>query len=149
MSFASETPHDKIQQEIFMYCWNTYPQSRYCMWHTPNEFKKDSFLIDKVIEYFKGKLPYYFINLFKDHHQQFIIQLAKRKAIGVLKGVPDLTLYYRGVLYTFDVKIGHDKLSPEQIRFINTAAKNGGQFYEINSIDQGKQIIDQIFSNGN
>lgn len=115
--------HDRIQQEIYQYCWNTYPQSRRTMWHTPNEFHRP-----------KGMT-----------HKEHMIILAQRNAIGVLPGVTDLVLYHQGTIYMFDIKIGSDSLSQNQQDFIKAMEAQGGQFYEINSLEQGKSIIDSIF----
>lgn len=77
--------------------------------------------------------------------KEHIILLAQRKAIGVLAGVTDLIFYWKGVLYMFDIKIGNDTLSAEQLSFIAANIEQGGQFFEINSLEQGKEIIDAIF----
>lgn len=115
--------HDRIQQEIFQYAWNQYPQSRRCMWHTPNEFHRP-----------RGMSK-----------QEHMIILSQRKAIGVLSGVTDLVFYFQGVLYMFDIKIGNDTLSSEQREFINANIEQGGQFFEINTLEEGKKIIDNLF----
>src|SRR5690606_20920620 len=115
--------HDRIQQELFMHCWNKYPQSRRCMWHTANEFP-----IQKGMS-----------------RKEHMIILSQRKAIGVLPGVTDLVMYQRGVLYMFDIKVGNDTLSPEQLSFIQANIEQGGQFFEVNTLEEGKSIIDSIF----
>lgn len=77
--------------------------------------------------------------------KEHIIILSQRKAIGVLPGVTDLILYWKGVLYMFDIKVGKDSLSKEQLSFIAANIEQGGQFFEINSLEEGKRIIDEIF----
>ena len=116
--------HDRIQQELFMYSWNRYPQSRRCMWHTANEFP-----IQKGMS-----------------RKEHMIILSQRKAIGVLPGVTDLVMYQRGVLYMFDIKVGNDCLSQDQLSFIQANIEQGGQFFEVNTLDQGRKIIDEIFT---
>lgn len=78
-------------------------------------------------------------------HKEHIIILSQRKAIGVLPGVTDLVFYWKGILYMFDIKIGNDTLSEEQLSFIAANIEQGGQFFEINSLEEGKSIIDSIF----
>lgn len=116
--------HDKLQQSLFLYIWNTYPQARRTFWHTPNE-------------------------LLKHQHEttrDFMIRLSQRKAIGVLPGVVDLVFYWSGVLYMFDIKVGLDHLSETQLAFIKANEVQGGKFYEIRSIEQGKEIINNILT---
>lgn len=114
--------HDRIQQEVFNHCFNRYPETRGCMWHTPNEYTPHA----------------------KETKAETMKRLSERKRIGVLKGVLDLCLYWKGTLYILDVKIGTDTLSDAQLSFIRAIVAQGGQFYEINSVEHGKEIIDFI-----
>lgn len=137
--------HDRIQQEIFVYLWNRYPEVRFCMWHTPNEFKQDfAFILEYFFSFVKNKVEVDKLESKLKHRA--MIAAVKRKSIGVLSGVTDLVFYYKSVLYIFDVKVGKDKLSDNQKEFIKAIEKQGGKFYEINSIEEGKSIIEGIMS---
>lgn len=142
--------HDAIQQKVFEYLWNNYPQSRRCFWHTPNELTPDNYVqqrIESELKQDKKKfVPTWIINILREWQQRFIIKLSKRKSIGVLAGVTDLVFYWKGTLYMFDIKIGSDCLSDAQKAFILANEAQGGKFYEIGSIEQGQYQIDQIFA---
>lgn len=137
----TDKSHDRIQSELFQYVWNYYPELRRCMWHTPNEFKMDTATLEDVRQYVS---PKQYAIILAAAKKRFVIQLSKRKSVGVLKGVTDLVIYRKGALHCFDVKIGKDKLSDEQKSFIEAIIAQGGTFHEINSYEQGKDIIDQI-----
>lgn len=141
--------HDKIQQEIFIYLWNTYPETRRTFWHTPNEISQDYYLEMKIKEMYlnqKRSVPAVMLQLFAECKKRFVMLLSRRSSIGVLPGVTDLVWYWKGTLYAFDIKIGSDKISEAQHKFINAIEKQGGKFFEINSIEQAKQIIDDIIN---
>jgi len=139
--------HDRIQQEIYNYLHNAYPQTRGTCWHTPNEFIPDTFVEGQLKKvYAKTKLPDFMQNIFNLAKKHFVSQLAKRKAIGVLKGVTDLVMYHRGVLLMMDIKLPGDTLSDAQQAFIDANIKQGGKFIEINTLEQGKRDIDNFFN---
>lgn len=119
--------HDRLLQECFNYLWNTYPILRRKFWHTPNEIKP-----------IKG-----------ESRTSHAMRLAKAKAIGVLPGVLDLVLYFRGILYIFDVKLAGDSIKPAQRSFIDAICSEGGQFFEINNLADFKAYIDEIMMKHN
>ena len=116
--------HDQLQKMCFDHLWNHYPTTRRTFWHTPNEQRRYPGETDK----------------------QHMIRLSQAKSIGVLKGVVDLVWYWKGELITFDIKVGADSLSDDQIKFIDAIKVQGGSFYEISSLDQFKQVIDLILN---
>lgn len=115
--------HNQLQQQCWQYLWNTYPESRYCMWHTKNED------IPR-----KGETK-----------KEYIIRRSQDKAIGLLPGVWDFTMYFRGILYIFEIKVGQDTLSDAQIRFQQNIVRHGGQSYVIHDLETFKKIVDSIF----
>lgn len=114
--------HDRLQQECYTHLWNQYPATRRTCWHTPNEFHRQ-----------KGMTA-------KEH----MIIISQRKAIGVLSGVVDLTWYWKGTLYMFDIKIGRDTLSVAQADFITANVSQGGVFHEISTLYQFQSIVSEI-----
>lgn len=134
--------HDRLQQEIFIYIYNTYPQTRGNCWHTPNEFIPDTFVQRECKRICGDKLPSFLVQVFNLYTKHFVSALSKRKAIGVLAGVTDLVLYFNGCLLMMDIKLPGDKLSDAQLRFIDANVKQGGKFIEINTLEQGKKDID-------
>lgn len=118
--------HDRLQQDCVTWLWNTYPETRRNCWHSPNEFPPEKGESVKSISYIK-----------KQSH---------RKAIGVLKGVTDLVFYFGGILYMFDIKMPGDRLSEDQLSFIEANVKQGGLFFEINNFEQFCTIINKYLS---
>lgn len=139
--------HDRLQQEIYNYLHNQYPQTRGTCWHTPNEFIPDTFVESQLKKvYSNTKLPDFMNNIFQLAKKHFISQLSKRKAIGVLKGVTDLVMYFDGTLLMMDIKLPGDTLSEAQQYFISANVSQGGKFIEINTLEQGKRDIDNFFN---
>lgn len=116
--------HDQLQKQCFDYLWNTYPQTRRCCWHTPNEQRR-----------YPGETAH--------HH---MTRLSQAKSVGVLKGVVDLVFYWKGALHTFDIKIGNDKLSDDQKKFIAAIEAQGGTFTEINCFDDFVSQIKKVLT---
>lgn len=114
--------HDGLLSKCFLYTWNTYPQSRYCVFHPSNEIRRHP----------------------NDTKQQHIAKLTMAKAIGVVPGVLDLICYWKGVMYAFDVKIDSDRFSDDQKAFIAQVEANGGKCYEIRSLEDFCRIFDGI-----
>lgn len=138
--------HDRLQQEIFTYIWNNYPQTRGNCWHTPNEFVPDTFIQTQCKRICGEKLPSFLTQIFELYKKHFVSSLSRRKAIGVLKGVTDLVLYYNGILLMMDIKLPWDSLSDAQKAFIVANEKQGGIFIEINTLAQAKLDIDKFFN---
>lgn len=72
--------------------------------------------------------------------------MSRNKAIGVVSGVLDLILYVDNTLIAFDIKVGKDKLSKEQENFIKAVEHAGGRCYVIESFEQFKNIVDNLFT---
>lgn len=115
--------HNRLQQECWQHLWNVYPQSRYACWHTKNE-----------------DIPYP-----NETKQSYIIRRSRDKAVGLLPGVWDLVLYWKGVLYLFDIKMGKDTLSDAQIRFRDKVLENGGQACVIEDLHTFELVTKVIF----
>lgn len=115
--------HNQLQKLCWEYLWNYFPESRYTCWHTKNE-----------------DIPHK-----SESKKDYIIRRSQDKAIGLLPGVYDLVFYRQGVLHIFDIKVGHDKLSENQIRFKDQIIKQGGRAYEIRTLEEFQQIIQEIY----
>ncbi len=139
--------HDRLQQEIYQWLWNTRPELRRCFWHTPNEFIPDTFIKKQIQQVYgsKDKVPAFLNNIFALYEKHFVSSLSKRKAVGVLAGVTDLVCYVQGCLLMMDIKLIGDKLSDAQIAFIEANTLQGGHFIEINELEQGKSDINTFF----
>lgn len=114
--------HNQLQQQCWMHLWNEYPQSRYSAWHTKNEAIPA-----------KG-----------ESKKDYVIRRSQDKAVGLLPGVWDIVFYRKKVLHIFEIKVGNDKLSKEQLRFEKQTLDNGGRSYVISDLDMFKKIIKSI-----
>ncbi len=129
--------HDQLQSKCFLWFWNYYPNLRQLLWHTPNEVPQDSFLLDQIAKHDKS-LAHKLTAIVK---KRLSAHLSRRKAIGVVKGVTDLTLYHNGRLHAFDIKVGKDTLSKEQITFGEQVISQGGTFDVISDFETFKNKI--------
>lgn len=73
---------DLILAEAWQWAWNTYPVTRRCLFHVPNEL---------------DRLP-------GETKQNHIRRLTQAKAKGVVPGVPDLLFVWRGRVYAWEFK---------------------------------------------
>jgi penicillin-binding protein-related factor A (putative recombinase) len=112
--------HNQLQAACHLWLWNTYPDLRY--------------------------LAHANINNLTTETPDARIQMSKLKAIGLVKGVFDYELYYRGVLYAFDFKIGSDRLHPDQLAYQNQIERQGGKCFEIRNFEDFKKIIYEILA---
>ena len=109
--------HDKLQGQAFQWAHNTFPQIRGQLFAVINEVKRWPGEGDKA----------------------FMIRVQRLKAIGLVKGVPDLLLVVPGATYAWDAKVKPDKLRPDQVDFIErlvSCAGNGWSFYSLEEFQQ-------------
>jgi hypothetical protein len=107
---------DQLQAACYQWFHNTYPEHRGKIWAVPNG----------------GKRSPQQANLFK--------------ATGVVKGVHDLHFYHKKQLYTFELKVGNNKMSPDQVKWKVTMEREGAICYEIRDFETFKQAINAIIS---
>lgn len=117
--------HDRLLQEMFMHVHNTYRQCRGLYFHVHNECK-----------------PYP-----RETKKAFMIRLNKLKAIGTVPGTMDHLFYWAGKLYGFDAKMGKDKLSGEQLQFLENLRLQGGDGWEVRDLSSFKELIEGIVNN--
>jgi hypothetical protein len=70
---------------------------------------------------------------------------AKRKSLGVVKGIPDLFLPYNNGIYGgmyIELKTTTGKLSPEQLNFRDFAVKNGFSWLCLRSTEDVINVIE-------
>lgn len=105
---------DQLQSKFYQYVWNNYPQLRRCIWAVPNGGLRDK------------------------------VTAAKLKATGMLKGVWDLHIFYRGQFYIIETKIGNNQLTPEQIEWRALMVAHGAKAFVYRTINEGVGIINQV-----
>ena len=113
--------HDQLQSKCYLWIHNEHPELRYLCFRTMNN------LTTQIADPNKAKAV-----------------MAVQRSMGMVKGTTDLAFYYAGRLYAFDMKVGKDKLKPEQVEFISAITAQGGYGCEIRSLEQFKDIIRRI-----
>lgn len=101
----------KIQQDCFVWFWNTFPALRKTLFHVPNGG-------------YRGR-----------------VAGNKMKSIGVVAGIPDFIFVHAGSVYFIELKTDTGSTSPKQkeIRFI--FAKQGFQITTIRSLTEFQNHI--------
>jgi hypothetical protein len=111
------TNEDKLQAECWVWSWNYRPETRRCIWHTPNGGKR----IQK--------------------------EAAKFKAMGVLAGVCDMHFIWRSQLYIIELKVCSNHITDAQEQYIRAATRQGAIFYECRSMEKWQLIVNSILNN--
>ena len=102
---------NRIQQEMFMWHWNNFPEQRGLLFHIPNGGARSSR---------EGKL-------FKD--------------IGVIPGVADLCYLCRGRAIFFEVKNSIGKQSKKQRDWQNKVEGQGFMYYIVRDLEEFERLI--------
>lgn len=105
---------DQLQSKCYMWFHNSYPELRKTLFAVPNGGHRSK------------------------------REANKFKATGVVRGVHDLLFLHKGKLYTLELKVDSNKLSPDQIEFWDAIEKQGGKCYEIRTLEYFKEIINDI-----
>ena len=108
---------DQFQASIFLWAWNTFPESRRCLWAVPNG------------GWMKNK-----------------IEAMKLKATGVVAGVWDLHLFFKGRFYIFELKVGTNTLQDNQIDWGVLMKQHGATLYVISEAKGGLELFKQVFT---
>lgn len=103
---------DQLQASIFQHFHNTYPEHRGLLFHPANGGLRN------------------------------IREAAKLKAIGVVKGIPDLILIHP--LTAFELKTSTGVLSPEQKKIHAKWKALGIEVHEIRTLEEFKKILTQL-----
>lgn len=115
--------HDRLLSECFLYTWNNFPATQRLLFHPNNEARP-----------YRG-----------EKKEDYIKRLSLNFSIGVVAGVCDLIFYWKNRLHVFDIKIDKDRLSNEQIDFMNKTIANGGTAHTIISLEQFKNIFITLY----
>ena len=115
-------PEARIQAACVAWLWNTYPKTRGCYIHIPNEGNRSS-----------------------------VIDGAARKALGLIAGAPDTFLFipskrYFGLAVEFKTETGVQ--SQAQKDFQKRLEMNGYRYELCRSLEQFKTIIEEYLGDG-
>jgi hypothetical protein len=100
-----------LQQKCYFWFWNEYPELRGLLFHVPNGGARDG-------------------------------REAKTFAlIGVVAGVSDLILLYKGRAFFIELKNGTGKQSPKQKKWQDAVEAQGFTYFIVNSLLKFKRLI--------
>lgn len=111
---AQNPSESKIQGECFAWLWNYHPETRRCFFAIPNGGRRNP------------------------------REAMTLKATGLIAGVPDTCLVWKGRIYFFEFKTEKGLLSESQIKFIPSLEKQGAIVYICKSFEDFKDIIGMI-----
>ena len=117
---TKQMTHNQLQSKCFLWVWNEYPHLRGLLFSVTNNLTTS----------LKGRAG--------------AARMAEMKSLGVVKGTTDFIFYFKGRMYAWDIKVGYDKLRPEQIAFINKVKEQGGDGGEIRSFEEFKEMFRRI-----
>lgn len=109
---------DRIQQDCYMWFWNTYPELRGLLFSVPNggyRRKKE------------GKLL---------------------KATGLVSGVSDLIFLYQGKAYLIEMKTAVGYMSSNQKEWMAKVQKQGFLYFVRRDLEGFKELINKIIEKG-
>lgn len=69
------------------------------------------------------------------------IEGARKKAIGVVKGVSDFELVYQGGVLFMEGKMPGEKQLPEQVEFMNMVIDRGHEYVIFYSFEEFQRLI--------
>jgi len=107
---------DQLQAQFYQHVWNHYPQLRRCIWSVPNGGSRH------------------------------IMEAVKLKATGMLSGVWDLHVFYRGRFYIIETKVGRNSLSAAQQQWRDIMLQQGAEAFVYRTLEEGIAIIEYIIN---
>lgn len=115
---------ERLQSEFWAWAWNTHPQARHHMWAVPNGLHLSA--------------P----------------QAAKARATGLLPGVWDLHIFWRGKFHIIETKTGNNGLTRDRIvngrkvfgqyEWGERMASHGAHRHIYRTLEEGKRIFESI-----
>ena len=111
---------EQLQATFWKWAWNTHHIARRCMWAVPNS------AIGIIVS------------------RKDIIQAEKMKATGLLKGVWDLHLFWKGRFYIIETKFGSNGLSDDQKEWGDLMASHGAVRHIYRTLEEGVKIFESI-----
>ena len=130
----------KLQADCFQWADATFPETRKLLFHVGNE--RNTGIPYWIKNILKQKYPYVLALLEKYNKPK--IQGAQLTAIGVVSGVPDLILLWKGKTYGFELKVEGRKQSPKQKLWEITATPHIEKYYLITNFEDFKFHFTQI-----
>lgn len=121
--------HEQLIAKCTQWFWNEFPEERRMLYAINNNISE-------------GLMKYVPLHL----RAQVAREIgAKNKALGVVAGVLDLCyICFTGQVVYLDAKVGNDRLSDEQLDFIDKLNSRGIMWFTFSTFEEFQQIIKQL-----
>lgn len=132
----------QIQAECFQWLWNSYPHTRGLFFHVPNELPSDSNFILAFVRKHVGN-PHWMNALVKSIKNRVLAFINRRKASGVVAGIPDCIFIqpHTGKSFGFEFKTDKGSVSPAQQKIHDTWTSAGITVHITRSLEEFKNQI--------
>lgn len=107
---------DQLQAACWQWAWEAYPATRRLLWAVPNGGARNA------------------------------REGLKLRATGVIPGVWDLHFFWQERLTFFELKVGRNRQSEEQVRWGALVRQQGATCYEIRTLDEFKAAFEGCMS---
>ena len=107
----SNQPELVLQQQVYKWFHNTYPELRGCLWKVENERKRNKY-------------------------EQMIA-----KSTGLVSGVADLNWLYKGVFYGIELKTPTGSQTKSQKQWERVMTQQGGIYVLIRSLEEFQGFV--------
>jgi hypothetical protein len=109
------------------------------MKHQEAEFQK------ACVKWYRLQYPKEANLLYMNHQNgRSLNEQSRLKAMGLVAGVPDLTLLAQNSVHFFELKVGNNKQTEKQVQFQSMVDVLGHGYYLIYELDMFMQIVDSI-----
>lgn len=115
----------QLQAECFQWAWMEFPETRRLLWAVPNGGHRNG------------------------------LEAEQLKASGVIAGVHDLHFLWRGRFWTFELKVGQNKMTVDhvnkkgkkvfgQVEWATRISQQGAKWFEIRDFETFKKVFTEI-----
>lgn len=134
---------ESIQSEFVLRCNRELPQTRKLLFHVANEMPNDNaFIFANLIRKLGNNA---FIQWLKKEVDKRIKMFASQNAAkGIVKGIPDMILMWKGKGYGIEFKTPEGKLHGDQPAVHKIWSDNGTPLYLCRSADEAFEIVKNI-----
>lgn len=141
-----EMTEQQLQAKIFQWMWNHRSETRRKFFHVANELPTDAEYVLSTVAKHLSPTPRWFAILRETIRKRIGIFLSRRRASGVVAGIPDMILIHQGRVFGFELKTQTGKTSPEQEKVHAVWKEDGAPVYVIHSLEEFQDVAERILS---
>lgn len=134
----------QLQAEIFQWMWNIHPETRRKFFHVANELPTDAEYVLNTVSRHLSPTPRWFTILRETIRKRIGIFLSRRRASGIVPGIPDMILVHQGRIYGFELKTKTGKTSPEQEKVHAVWKEDGTPVFVVRSLEDFQSVVGRI-----